>query len=99
MLKQKRAVRESFIHEVLSREDPPSRQAIWMSGSHLNIIANSRVSTPKSTTKLTAVRIAADDPPLQYLAAALSTVVVNSETVSRKPKPITAASESTYLRA
>jgi hypothetical protein len=30
MLRQPKAVRESFIREVLSRQDPPPHEAIWM---------------------------------------------------------------------
>ncbi len=30
MLRQPSAVRESFVREVLKREDPPPHQAIWM---------------------------------------------------------------------
>jgi hypothetical protein len=30
MLHQPKAVRDSFIREVLSRQDPPPHQAIWM---------------------------------------------------------------------
>src|SRR5262249_26871446 len=94
------------------RNFPPSKSAAvkmapshtsrhWMgvSGSHLNIIANSRLITAKDARKPAICNVASGRYGATYFPAAERAAVSSMDTNSRKPSESTPASDQIYVRA